>query len=126
VQETDPKREAQRRAHKPKKQTQKVAASDRVRRRGSSAKSIDTMTGANSTKGVEPDHRVESEGARRTKRNAIVAHLSASGDDGIPRKTTTDPAAKRWYTSLRKSGQQAFYEPSDGRGRDRARASAAT
>jgi hypothetical protein len=110
-----PKRETQRRRrNKPKKQTQKVAAATGAA--AAPAKSIDTMTGAElDAKAVELGVTEWNPRARvATKRNAIVAHLSASSDDGIPKEDDDwHPAAKRWYTSLRKSGQQAFYEASD-------------
>jgi hypothetical protein len=106
-----PKREAQRRRrNKPK--TQKVAAAIAA----APAKSIDAMTGADlDAKAIELGVTAWNPRARvATKRAAIIAHLSASSDDGIPKEDEDwHPAAKRWYTSLRKSGQQAFYEASD-------------
>jgi len=67
------------------------------------------------TRGPVPKHSAERR--RRNKpadADATVARIPAKRKVTVPAADKDwHPIAKRWYTSLRQSGQSEFYEPSD-------------
>lgn len=63
-----------------------------------------------------PAPKREDQRRRRNKREDGLTVRKAPGAAKVPVPRADDswhPAAKRWYQSLARSGQSAFYEPSD-------------